>query len=179
MRPLEAGSSGIMASMVRSAAETRSIVNWAKFYPQGGRGVNGTGVDGGYGQYPGAEYFKRANERTFVAIQIEHADAVADVDAIAAVPDVDLLFIGPADLSQSMGLPGQWSHPDVLKAIEKVAKACAANGVAWGILPRDEAHANQCRDLGCRLFSIGIDVWFFQRGVRSYIEQWPSYFPKS
>lgn len=179
MRPLEAGASGIMASMVRSAAETRSIVNWAKFHPQGGRGVNGTGVDGGYGQYPGADYFKRANERTFIAIQIEHADAVAEVEAIAAVPDVDLLFIGPADLSQSMGLPGQWSHPDVLKAVEKVAKACTAHGVAWGILPRDAAHADQCRNLGCRLFSIGMDVWFFQRGLRSYIEQWPGYFPNS
>lgn len=177
MRPLEAGASGIMASMVRSAAEVRAIVHWAKFFPEGGRGVNGTGIDGGYGQYPGSEYFAAANNQTFIAIQIEHKDAVEEVEEIASIPGVDLLFVGPADLSQSMGLPGQWQHPMVLGAVERVARACQASGVAWGILPRDKSHADQCRQMGCRLFSIGMDVWFFQRGLREYLSHWPGYFP--
>src|SRR6516165_12105575 len=102
MRPLEAGTDGIMAAQVRSAAQAEEVVRWAKFHPRGLRGVNGTGVDGGYGTLPLADYFRRANAETFIAIQIEHADAVSEVEAIAALPGVDVLFVGPADLSQSM-----------------------------------------------------------------------------
>src|SRR4029453_10154377 len=73
MRPLEAGAGGIMAAQVRSASEVADVVRWAKFHPEGLRGVNGTGVDGRYGTLPLAEYFRQSNARTFIAIQIEHA----------------------------------------------------------------------------------------------------------
>src|SRR5580700_3760831 len=112
MRPLEAGAGGVMAAQVRSAKETADIVRWAKFHPQGLRGVNSTGVDGRYGTMPVVDYMQHANAATFIAIQIEHVDAVAEVEKIAAVPELDLLFVGPADLAQSMGIPGQWDHPD-------------------------------------------------------------------
>ena len=81
MRALEAGAGGVMASMVKNARQAEEIVSWAKFHPRGCRGVNGTGVDGRYGSTPGAEYFRRANAETVVAVQIEHADAVEDVRA--------------------------------------------------------------------------------------------------
>src|SRR5260221_3466252 len=76
MRPLEAGAGGAMAAQVRSAREAQDVVRWAKFHPLGLRGVNGTGFDGQYGTLPMREYFAKANAETFVAIQIEHADAV-------------------------------------------------------------------------------------------------------
>src|SRR6516162_7333576 len=79
MRPLEAGAGGIMASMVRSARQAEEVMTWAKFHPRGQRGVNGTGVDGHYGALPGPEYFSKANAESFVAVQIEHADAVDEV----------------------------------------------------------------------------------------------------
>src|SRR4051812_31194377 len=82
MRVFEAGSGGIMASMVRSAAQAEQILTWAKFHPRGLRGVNGTGVDGRYGTMRGSEYFPKANAETFVALQIEHIDAVNEVEAI-------------------------------------------------------------------------------------------------
>ena len=63
-------------------------------------------------------------------------------------PGVDFLFIGPADLSQTMGLPGEWEHPDVWGAVEKVAAACAKNGRRWGILPMGPAHAKRCVAIG-------------------------------
>ncbi len=121
------------------------VLSWAKFQPRGCRGVNGTGVDGRYGTYPGAEYFRKANAESVVAIQIEHKDAVAEVEQIAALPDLDFLFIGPADLSQSMGLTGQWDHPEMWKAIERVAKAAAANQLPWAVLPLNAAHAAPVR----------------------------------
>src|SRR6266404_8918111 len=72
MRPLEAGAGGIMAAQVRNARQAEEIIQWAKFYPRGMRGINNTGVDGRYGLVPLAEYFQQANANTFIAIQIEH-----------------------------------------------------------------------------------------------------------
>jgi 4-hydroxy-2-oxoheptanedioate aldolase len=175
MRPLEAGAGGIMAAMIRNTRQVEDVLNWAKFFPRGMRGVNGTGVDGRYGSM-GAEYFAKANAETFVAIQIEHSDAVEDVERIATIPDLDLLFIGPADLSQSMGIPGQWEHPRMWQAVERVARAAEANKLAWAILPRDAAHARRCVENGCRVLSLGIDVWFFQKGLRVFTADFAEFF---
>ncbi len=178
MRPLEAGAGGVMAAMVRSARQVEEVLTWAKFHPRGRRGVNGTGVDGRYGTVPGPEYFRRANSETLVGVQIEHADAVEEVEKIAAVPDLDFLFVGPADLSQSLGLPGEWDHPRVWQAVERVARAAQAHRVPWAILPRDAEHARRCVALGCRMLSLGIDVWFFQKGLRAFQEDFAEFFPR-
>jgi 2-keto-3-deoxy-L-rhamnonate aldolase RhmA len=174
MRPLEAGAGGIMAAQVRSVRETADIVRWAKFHPQGLRGVNSTGVDGRYGTLPLIEYMQRANEATLIAIQIEHFEAVEEVEKIAAAPQVDVLFVGPADLAQSMGVPGQWDHPRLWEAIERTAKAAKAAGIAWAILPRDAAYARRCVDLGCGMLSIGLDVWALQRGLKAVAAEYAS-----
>jgi 2-keto-3-deoxy-L-rhamnonate aldolase RhmA len=172
MRPLEAGAGGIMAAQVKSAKEAADVVRWAKFHPQGMRGINGSGVDGRYGTIPMPEYLQKANDETFIAIQIEHIDAVNDVEKIAALNHVDVLFIGPADLSQSMNLVASWDHPEIWKAIERVAKAAKAHGIHWAILPRNAAYAQRCIDLGCRMLSLGIDTWTVQRGLKAFVDEY-------
>lgn len=179
MRPLEAGAGGFMASMVRSARQVEEILSWARFHPRGMRGVNGTGVDGRYGSVSIAEYFRKANEETLVGVQIEHIDAVEEIEKIAAFAELDFLFIGPADLSQSMGLPGEWQHPKVWQAIERVARAAQANNRPWAILPLDAAHARRCVELGCRMLSIGIDAWAIQKGIRATKADFAEFFPAS
>ena len=174
MRCLEAGAGGVMAAQVRSAAQAEEVMQWAKFYPRGLRGVNGSGVDGRFATMPMPEYMKRANEDTFVAIQIEHISAVEDVEKIAALKDVDVLFIGPADLGQSMGLVADWDHPKIWKAIERVAKAAKVNGIHWAILPRNLAYAQRCVDLGCRMLSVGLDTWMVQRGLKAFLAEFES-----
>jgi 4-hydroxy-2-oxoheptanedioate aldolase len=178
MRPLEAGAGGVMASMVRSVRQAEEIVSWSKFHPRGCRGVNGTGADGLYGAMPGVEYFRRANAESIVAVQIEHIEAVEDVERIAAVPGLDFLFIGPADLSQSMGIPGEWEHPRMWAAVERTARAAAANHVPWAILPRDAAHARRCVELGCRMLSVGMDAWAFQKGVTAIKDEFAEFFKR-
>lgn len=170
MRPLEAGAGGVMAAMVRSAREAEQLVRWARFHPEGMRGVNGTGADGRYGLLSGRDYFRQCNERVLIGVQIEHVDAVEDVEAIAAVAGVDFLFVGPADLSQTMGIPGEWESPRLWSAIERVASACKRNGRVWGILPMNPAHARRSVSLGCTMLSIGLDVWAFRDGVRAALE---------
>jgi 4-hydroxy-2-oxoheptanedioate aldolase len=176
MRPLEAGAGGVMAAQVRSARQAEEVLTWAKFAPRGLRGVNSLGRDGNFGTVPLADYLSRANEDTFVAIQIEHADALAEVERIAALPDVDVLFIGPADLAQSMGLAAQWDHPRIWQAVERVAAAARAAGTHWAILPPNAAYAQRCVDLGCRMLSLGFDVWAFGRGVRAFRAEYAGFF---
>ena len=89
MRVLEAGASGFMASMVRRLDEVENLVRWARFFPEGERGINGTGVDGHFGTLPMADYFRQANEKTLVGAQIEHKDAVEVIEKIAAVSGLD------------------------------------------------------------------------------------------
>jgi 4-hydroxy-2-oxoheptanedioate aldolase len=176
MRVLEAGASGFMASMVRRLDEVENLVRWARFYPEGERGINGSGVDGHFGMLPMADYFRQANEKTLVGAQVEHDDAVQVIEKIAAVPGLDFLFIGPADLSQTLGIPGQWDHPKLWAAIERVAGASAKSNVPWGILPFSPAFARRCVDLGCRMLSIGMDVWALQRGIRAFQDQYEEFF---
>jgi 2-keto-3-deoxy-L-rhamnonate aldolase RhmA len=125
---------------------------------------------------PLADYLRQANANTFIAIQIEHIEAVEDVERIAAVKDVDVLFIGPADLSQSMGLPADWDHPRHWQAIERVAKAARDHGIHWAILPLNLAYARRCVDLGCRMLSLGIDVWVVQRGLKYFQTEYEEFF---
>jgi 2-dehydro-3-deoxyglucarate aldolase/4-hydroxy-2-oxoheptanedioate aldolase len=176
MRPLEAGVGGLMAAMVRRAQEVEELLSWAKFHPRGQRGLNGTGIDGRHGMLPLLEYCRRANADTVVGVQIERAEAVAEVERIAAVPDLDFLFVGPADLSQSLGIPGQWDHPLLWQAIERVARAAAEHRLAWAILPPSLDHARRCVQLGCRMLSIGVDAWAFHRGLRSFQDEYAEFF---
>jgi 4-hydroxy-2-oxoheptanedioate aldolase len=79
-----------------------------------------------------------------------------------------VLFIGPADLSQSMGIPGEWEQPRLWQAYERVARAARDRHIHWAILPLNPAYAKRCVDLGCRMLSLGLDVWAFQRGLRAF-----------
>ncbi len=138
--------------------------------------MNGSGVDGRYGLMPLKSYLRKSNEETVVGVQIEHADAVEIVERIASVPDVDFLFIGPADLSQSLGVPGEWDHPTLWQAIERVARVCSERNLAWAILPVSPEHARRCVSLGCRMLSIGLDMWAFQRGLQQYQQMYQEFF---
>jgi 2-dehydro-3-deoxyglucarate aldolase/4-hydroxy-2-oxoheptanedioate aldolase len=176
MRCLEAGAGGVMAAQIRNARQAEEVVRWARFHPEGLRGINGTGVDGRYGTLPLPEYLRRANAETLVLIQIEHAEAVAEVEQIAALAGVDVLFLGPADLSQSLGIPGQWDHPLIWQAIERVAAAARKYHKTWAILPINPTYAQRCVELGCRMLSIGIDVWSVQKGLRAFQADYASFF---
>ena len=176
MRTLEAGAGGVMAAQVRDRKEAENVVRWAKFHPEGMRGFNGSGVDGNYGALPIKEYTRKANAETFIAIQIENVEALNDVEKIAAVPNIDVLFIGPADLSQSLGMLGDWNNPALWQAIERVAKAARSHGIHWAILPLHADMAKRCVDLGCRMLSLGVDTWIVQRGIRAFKKEFGAWF---
>ena len=164
---LEAGAAGLMAAQIRSAAHAEEFVAWTKFAPRGVRGMNTSGRDADYTHRTQAEFAERANREHLILIQIEAASAVGEVDAIAAIDGVDLLFVGPADLSQSLGVLGQLSHPRVWEAIDAVAAACKRHGKHWGVVPADPAFAEKAYDKGCRMLSLNTDILAVRRGIEA------------
>lgn len=130
-KALDIGPAGVIVPQVNSAADVERIVRYCKYPPRGSRGVGIVRAQG-YG-LDFQEYVDGANDNTIVMLQIEHIDAVKNIDAIVRVPGVDALMIGPYDLSGSMGKLGQVNDPEVQAAIETVRKACAAAGMKLGI----------------------------------------------
>jgi 2-dehydro-3-deoxyglucarate aldolase/4-hydroxy-2-oxoheptanedioate aldolase len=169
-RCFESGATGVMAAQITSAEHAEEFVRWAKFAPRGRRGLNPLGFDGGYGSVPLAEFAERANRDTFVAIQIETAQAVEEVDAIAAVDGVDLLFVGPSDLSQAMGAIGDFMGERSMEAVDRVAAACRAHGKQWGAVTPSPAYAAILVEKGCALISATNDVKLVTSGLDAFKE---------
>ncbi len=112
-------------------------------------------------------------------MQIESAEAVENVSSIARVPDIDLLFVGPVDLSQSLGVTGQFDHPKCLSAIDRVAQECAKAGRAWGILAPSADYARRMVERGCRLLALGSDIAVLHRGIQATKEVFSEWIGKS
>jgi 2-keto-3-deoxy-L-rhamnonate aldolase RhmA len=128
---LDLGPDGVIVPMVNSSAEAADAVASCLYPPRGRRGM-GSGRLAGYGlDY--VQYVEEANDDLAILVQIEHRDAVARVEEIAATPGITGLFIGPTDLSASMGLVGQREHPDVISVIERTIAAGRAAGVLVGM----------------------------------------------
>lgn len=175
-RALEAGAGGIMAAQVRSAAQVEEIIRWSKFNPRGCRGMNSGGWDGKFATLPLAQFSEQANRETFVAIQIETLEALEEVEAIATVDGVDLLFLGPADMSQSLGVTGDFLHAKCLAAIDRIAAACRKAGKPWGVLPPSPEYAAMCVEKGCRMLSIAADTRIITAGIESIKKSYAKFF---
>lgn len=164
-RCFESGAAGVMAAQITSAAQAEEFVRWAKFAPRGRRGLNPLGYDGGFGSVPLAEFAERANRESFVVVQIETAQAVEEVDAIAAIDGVDALFVGPSDLSQALGDIGGFANEQNLEAVDSIAAACSAHGKHWGAVTPTPAYASLLMEKGCTLISPTNDVKLVTSGL--------------
>jgi 4-hydroxy-2-oxoheptanedioate aldolase len=163
-RMLEAGATGIMYPRCDSAEEAREVVKWAKFPPIGKRGFDGSGPDVPYLLTPMARYLQESNDQTFVLIQLEEPHAIEQADAIAAVPGVDMLMLGPADFTVLSGIPGDFAHPTVWAAIETIARAAKNNGKHWASTAGSLEQARRMVDLGARLIFHGCDIVIVKNG---------------
>ncbi len=171
MRALEFGANGLMVPHCRSAAEARQWVEWCRFPPLGKRGLDGAGVDARYGLDSTLDHLRHANTETFLALQIEDREAVECIDEIAAVKGVDVLFIGPGDLTLSYGVPLEFRHPDILRARDRVANAAAKAGIWWGTTTANAgSRAGEVVDLGCRMITCGGDHGALIQGLQNSLQ---------
>jgi 2-dehydro-3-deoxyglucarate aldolase/4-hydroxy-2-oxoheptanedioate aldolase len=175
MRPYEAGCQGVMVAQVRTLDEVEQAVAWSKYPPAGIRGFFGGNSECSFGTIDMATHVASANRQRWLAIQIETPEAVEIVDQIAAMNGVDWLFVGPADLSVTLGVPGDFLHERCIDALKRVGAATRKAGKAWGTLCRDVEHARACRELGCQLFSIFGDLDCLRIGLRTVEERFAEF----
>jgi len=130
---IELGANGVMLPHCRSREAAAHAVDCTKYAPVGRRSKENVVIDAQFSLYPGDRYTQDVNKESFVVVQIEDAVAVEAAEEIISTPGVDAIFIGPAALTQQLGIPGEMTHPKYLAAEKKVADLCAKHGKAWGL----------------------------------------------
>lgn len=169
-RPLDVGAMGLMVPMVESGEQARFIVDSAKYPPMGKRGA-AFGV--AHDDYSGGDIIEKmasANEEILLIAQIETGQGVENADAIAAVDGIDVLWIGHFDLTNSLGIPGQFSHPTYLEAVDRVLAACEANGKTPGIMTGAVADGQAQLQQGFRAMAYSGDLWLYQLALRQGLD---------
>lgn len=170
-RPLEMGATGLMVPHVIDASGARLAVRNSKFWPLGLRGMDGIEAPALYGMMPMTEYMKWANENTFICVQIEDHEALPNIEEIFSVDGVDGIFVGPGDLSQSLGIPCQFDAPEMQRAFELVAKAAKKTGKWWGAPAGSPERMRELLEMGARFLAWGAAVIILTQGYSSIKKQ--------
>lgn len=165
---LDVGAHGIIVPQVNTAEQTADVVRWAKYSPDGARGV-GLARAHGYGA-SFAEYLEKANDEVAVIVQAEHATAVENIESIVNVPGIDAIQLGPYDLSASMGKMGQVEDPEVVAAIERIYEVSKAAGIPVGCFGVSGKSVQADIERGSTLICAGIDTLFLASAGRRTLE---------
>ena len=173
IKPLELDAAGIMVPHVMGVEDAREIVRMTRFHPVGRRPLDGGNADGGYAAMDLPDYIRQANEQRFIVVQIEDPEPLDELDAIAALDGIDMLFFGPGDFSHSIGAPGQWNHPKLIATRERVAEVARRNGKFAGI-PGTLDNLDELVKMGYQFVAIGADVV----GLGAYARQLADGFSK-
>lgn len=168
-RTLDAGALGIMVANVETGEQAKTIVNAAKYAPMGNRGVGLGTAHNDYVRPDPETYFKYANRNTTLICQIESTIGLRNLDSIAATSGVDVLWVGHYDLSQSMGIPGQFDHPEFLAALQSVVEAAARHGKLTGIQPSDREQAERWLRAGFQILSWTTDIALYRATLQREI----------
>ncbi|RME35273.1 MAG: 2,4-dihydroxyhept-2-ene-1,7-dioic acid aldolase [Gammaproteobacteria bacterium] len=155
---LDIGPAGVIVPQVNSPQQAAAVVAACRYPPRGERGI---GVGRAHGFGPGfQDYLRNANEAVSVVVQAEHIEAVRNIEAIADVPGIDCILVGPNDLAASMGRIGELDHPDVKAAIARVRDCCRARGIPLGCFGVTREAIREFIDQGFCLITVGVDVLY-------------------
>ena len=167
---LDAGAAGVQVPNIDTVVQARAMVSFAKYMPEGTRGFAPTTRAAGFGMGASAsEYSERANASVLTVAHCESREGAENLDAILTVPGLDVVFVGPMDMSQSFGKVGKTGDPDVKAAIEGALARTAAAGKAPGFIC-GPAMVPYYRDLGVRYFLLGSDQGFMSGAARQALE---------
>lgn len=157
IRPLELDASGIMMPHIMSLADAKSIVRMTRFHPIGRRPIDGGNTDGAYCNIEYKEYFKQANEQRFIAIQIEDPEPLNEMEDIVSLEGIDMVFFGPGDFSQGIGVPGDWDDPRIIELRKRIPEVCLKHGKFAGTVG-NLSNLSELIKMGYRFINIGSDV---------------------
>jgi 2-keto-3-deoxy-L-rhamnonate aldolase RhmA len=167
-RALDAGAGGVMFPRIDSAEEARQAISFLRFPPRGVRGVAVQNRAAGFGQVPVAD-LPMLDESVLGIIQIETLGSLREIEAVVAIDGVDVVFIGPGDLSYALGIPGQLGHPLYREALEAVVAAAARHGRTTGVLVTNLGDAERHVAAGCRFVGIGSDSSMVMSSARATV----------
>lgn len=164
-RYLDIGAQSLLLPFVQNAVEAQAAVRATRYAPLGVRGMGGSVRASNFGRI--RDYAKGAQEELCVLVQVETREALDHLEEIAAVDGIDGVFIGPTDLSASLGHPGEPNHPEVRRAIDDAIRCIRAQGKAPGILMLDETRARECLELGALFVAVAMDLQILARGAEA------------
>ena len=172
-RVLDAGASGVICPGIETAEEVHAAIAAAKFPPQGNRGVAATFPHFGYRPIPASQSLPAMNASSMIIAQIESAKGLANLDAIASVRGLDMLFVGANDLLADLGLAGDFDHPKLNDAFLRVIAACKQHNLTCGIggLTSRPQMIAKLVSLGANFISIGNDISLLTNSIRSGVEK--------
>lgn len=168
-RALDVGAGALLIPQIDTAEQARAVVSAAKFSPVGTRGTCRFVRSAGYGSVPGGEYFSRAQE-TVVIIQAEGKKAVENLDEILDVPGIDVVFVGPYDLSSSLGHVGEVDHPEVIACIQGIIEKANAKGIQLGCFADTVEGGKKWRDMGVKFIGYACDTYLFYQKAKADVE---------
>lgn len=165
-RILDMGAEGIMCPRIGNAIEAAAVADGLHYPPDGSRGIAKMVRATGFGQnFP--EYYKNATDNILGIVQIETIEVLDHLDKIAMLTGIDVLFIGPSDLSMALGVFGQLDHPLYIDALKATVNAAQKAGKAVGILIQDPDDFRRYHEMGMRLIACGADGAFIANGART------------
>ena len=157
---LDIGAGGIQVPQISNAGDVREVIRLARFAPEGMRGICCFVRAAGYSSVEKEKYFKEANN-ALIIIQLEGEEAINNIDEILDVEGFDIIFIGPYDLSQSLGVPGEVDHPLVVEKMEQIIKKCNERGITVGNFTNSKEDAARWIKLGIRYVSYSVDIGIY------------------
>jgi len=164
---LDIGMHGIQVPHVSTKEEAELIVERAKYYPVGKRGLSPFTRAGKYSLLE-HDHAARSNKNTIIVLNIEGIDGIENLAEISTVPDIDVIFIGPYDLSQSIGKPGKVNDPEVMKLIKKSANILKSNGITCGSFARDEAYLKSLIQCGVKYLTYMVDTAMILKSYKAF-----------
>ncbi len=167
LRAMDVGARGILVPQVNSAAEADRAVRAVKYCPRGDRGLAGIVRAARYGFQPLDKYIAESNAHSLVIVQVEDIKAVGALDEILAVDGVDGVFVGPADLSHSMAMPGKFDDPEFIRIMHAIVARTVKSGKIAGMFCFDAEQARYWRGLGVRMLCVGTDTMLFAGAART------------
>lgn len=166
-RALDAGAGGVVFPRVEDPEVLARAISWTKFPPQGIRGYGLTAVNLDYQAVTIPQAIEHFNANQMVVMQIETAAAVERRDELLSVPGIDAVMVGPADLSISLGVPGEFQHPKMLEAMEKIRESCVKHGIIPGTQTRNPQLAKLWKERGMLLLGCSNDTaMLFERATQ-------------
>lgn len=169
-RALDIGSAGVQVPQIETREQAEAVVRAAKYAPLGMRGVSLFTRAGDYTVYGTQGITDRLNAEQIVIVHVEGIRGLENLEEIVTVPHIDVIFLGPYDLSQSFGIPGQVHDPRVVKGMEKAVVTIREAGKAAGTFAADVETAKRWIDAGVQYVSIGVDVGIFANACRDIVQ---------